>query len=155
MSDRNWDAEMKKIDRAMGSVSDQTLAAASPAANPTAAPQRGATSGAPSRAPARATTSFGVFARLSLAVALGIGIVFWPYAARCGAGLATYLGAVVVLVAAGGWSSIWSWRHRAAKAHVLSLLILVWGLVLGSIEVLPRIGYAVPTANHPAAWTCS
>ena len=54
------------------------------------------------------------------------------------------------MVASGLWSSVWTWRHRASKAHTLSLLIVLWGLVLGSIEVLPRIGYAKPDARHPA-----
>ena len=144
MSDKNWDAEMQKIDRAMGKVSDDSLAKAAPAAKPMAA-----TAGVP------ATSGFGVFARLSLAVALGVAIVFWPYSARCGLGLAAYLGSVAVLVGAGAWTAIWTWRHRAARGHVLALLLLLWGLVLASIEVLPRIGYAVPTANHPAQWTCS
>ncbi len=146
MTDRNWDAEMQKIDRAMGKTTDAQLASSAPVA---AAPGRAAV------APASPTTNFGVFARLGLAVALGIGIAFWPYAARCGAGLAAYLASVVVLVGAGGWSAVWTWRHRASRAHVLSLLILTWGLVLASIEILPRAGYAIPTESHPAQWACS
>lgn len=146
MSDRNWDAELKKIDRAMGAVPDEALLPAKGAT----APQGRAGVTIPT-----GTSAVGVFARLALAVALGVAIAFWPYAARCGAGLAAYLGAVAVLIGAGTWSSIWTWRHRAPKAHALSLLILLWGLVLGSIEVLPRTGYAVPTAAHPAKWACS
>jgi len=68
--------------------------------------------------------------------------------------LAGYLAAVGVVVAGGLWSSVWTWRHRAAKSHTVSLLVLTWGLVLGAIEVLPRIGYAKPDANHPATWVC-
>ena len=93
-------------------------------------------------------------ARLGLACALGVGILFWPYAARCGFGLAGYLGAVTTLVVAGVWSSIWTWKHRAARAHTVSLLLLTWGLVLAGAEVLPRVGYAKPSINHPAHWTC-
>lgn len=146
MTDRNWDAELKKIDRAMESVSDEAMFPAKSAATPQAR--------AAATEQQRSTTTFGVFARLSLAVALGVAIVFWPYAARCGFGLAAYLAAVATLVAAGGWSAIWTWRHRAARSHILSLLLVLWGLVLGAIEVLPRTGYAVPSANHPATWTC-
>jgi hypothetical protein len=47
------------------------------------------------------------------------------------------------------------WRHRAAKAHTLSLLLVLWGLVLGAIDVLPRTGYAIPTQAHPAGWACT
>jgi putative flippase GtrA len=85
---------------------------------------------------------------------VGVAMVLWPYPARCGVGLAGYLAAVAVVIASGVWSSVWTWRHRASKAHTLSLLLILWGLILGSIEVLPRIGYAKPDLAHPAAWVC-
>ncbi len=59
------------------------------------------------------------------------------------------------MTAGGVWASIWTWRHRASRAHLVSLAITVWGVLLGSLEVLPRIGYAYPTDKHPAAWSCS
>ncbi len=147
MSDRNWDAELKKIDQQMERVSDEALFPSKGAATPAAKAQVADVQ--------RTTSTFGVFARLSLAVALGVGMVFWPYAARCGLGLAGYLAAVAALVVSGVWSSVWTWRHRAARAHTLSLLLVLWGLILGAIDVLPRVGYAIPTAAHPAGWTCS
>ena len=147
MTDRNWDAELKKIDHAMEQVSDEAMfpskAAKTPAAKAAAVDAQ------------RATSTLGVFARLTVAVALGVAIALWPYAARCGLGLAAYLGAVATLIAAGVWSSVWTWRHRAAKGHTLSLLLILWGLVLAGIDVLPRTGYGIPTATHPANWTCS
>ena len=146
MTDRNWDAELKKIDRQLESVSDEAMFPTKTA------------KGAPAKAQAadlqKTTTTWGVFLRLALTVALGVGMVWWPYSARCGLGLAGYLGAVTALVVSGVWSSVWTFRHRAAKAHTLSLLLVMWGLVLGSIEVLPRTGYAKPTAAHPAEWSC-
>ena len=146
MSDRNWEAELKKIDRQLESVSDEAMF-------PTTAAK-----GAPAKAQVaevqKTTTTWGVFLRLALTVALGVGMVWWPYSARCGVGLAGYLGAVSALVVSGVWSSMWTFRHRAAKAHVLSLLLVMWGLVLGSMEVLPRSGYAKATVAHPAAWSC-
>ena len=69
-------------------------------------------------------------------------------------GLGGYLAATAVLAGAGVWSSVWTWRHRAARAHLLSLLLIVWGVVLGAIEILPRVGYATPSAAHPAIWAC-
>ena len=147
MSDRNWDAEMKKIDKQLESVSDEAMFPAKAAKTPAAK--------AEAQTAQRTTSTFGVFARLSLAVILGAAIVFWPYSARCGIGMAGYLAAVATLVTAGVWSSVWTWRHRAAKAHTLALLLVVWGLVLASIDVLPRIGYAKSTVDHPARWTCS
>ncbi len=146
MSDKNWDEELKKIDKQMERVSDEALFPSKGAATPAAKAQAVGIQAA--------TSTFGVFARLSLAVALGVGMVFWPYAARCGIGLAGYLAAVIALIVAGTWSSVWTWRHRAARAHTLSLLLVLWGLVLGAIDVLPRTGYAIPTADHPATWSC-
>jgi hypothetical protein len=94
-------------------------------------------------------------ARLLLAVVLGVAIVFWPYSARCGLGMSAYLASVLTLVTAGAWASIWTWKHRAAKAHTLSLMLVLWGLVLGAVDVLPRIGYAKPTVGHPVGWMCN
>lgn len=145
---KDWEKELKKIDQQIEALPDgdeilrPTPAGAPPAVRP----------GAPV-APTRGST-FGALARLTLAVALGVGIMFWPYEARCGVGLAAYLGAVAVVIGAGVWSSVWTWRHRTARAHVLSLLLVLWGLILGATEVLPRVGYARPTLQHPAIWSC-
>ena len=147
MTERDWDAEMKKIDRQLESVSDEAMF-------PTKA-AKGAAAKGQVAAVQQSTSTWGVFLRLTLTVALGVGMVFWPYSARCGLGLAGYLAATTVLVVAGGWSAIWTWRHRTARGHMLSLLLLLWGLVLTGIDVLPRVGYAKPTANHPAFWACS
>ena len=147
MASRDWEKELKMIDKQLESVSDDALLPAPKAGAPPAAKAQVA-------AVQAQTTTFGVFARLVLAVALAVGMLFWPYVARCGAGLAGYLGAVVVVVAAGTWTAVWTWRHRSAKAHTLSLLLVLWGLVLGALEVLPRVGYANPTANRPATWLC-
>ncbi len=147
MTDRNWDAELRKIDRQMEQVSDEaifpTKQAGTPAAKTAVAEVQGSTS------------TFGVFARLTLTVALGVGMVFWPYSARCGIGLAAYLAAVGALVVSGVWSSIWTFRHRSGRAHTLALLLVLWGLVLGAVDVLPRSGYATPTAAHPTGWACA
>ncbi len=147
MTERNWDAEMKKIDRQLESVSDEALFPAKTA--------KGGAAKAQAVELQHTTSTWGVFLRLALTVALGVGMVFWPYSARCGLGLAGYLGAVTALVVSGVWSSVWTFRHRASRAHVLSLLLVLWGLVLASIEVLPRTGYAKPTAAHPANWSCA
>jgi hypothetical protein len=160
MADRDWDKELAKVDKQLASLSDDALLGSPPATTggkrEVASGQRDARTDKASRAPSepRATTSFGVYARLTLSVLVGIAMVLWPYPARCGVGLAGYLAAVAVVTASGVWSSVWTWRHRASKAHTLSLLLILWGLILGSIEVLPRIGYAKPDLAHPAAWVC-
>lgn len=143
---RNWEKELAKVDKQLESVSDEALLPTKAAATP----------GAKAEVVGRqaSTTTLGVMGRLVLAVALGVGMIFWPYSARCGIGLFAYLGAVGVLIGAGVWTSIWTWRHRSARAHLLSLLLVVWGGVLGAMEVLPRIGYAKPSLEHPATWMC-
>jgi hypothetical protein len=54
----------------------------------------------------------------------------------------------------GLWSSVWTWRHRTARAHVLSLLLVVWSIVLGAMEILPRAGYAKLDVAR-AGWVCA
>ncbi|MFN2400693.1 MAG: hypothetical protein ABR543_18960 [Gemmatimonadaceae bacterium] len=149
---KDWDKEMAKIDARLKATSDEELLAAS-SAKPTPAQGGKSKMSAPAVVPAT-TSTVGVLSRVMLAVALGAGMYFWPYAARCGPGLFAYLGAVGVLGLAGVWTSVWTWRHRAGKAHVLSLLIVLWAVVLGALEVLPRLGYAIPTVSHPATWVC-
>jgi len=127
-------------------MSDEALLPAKSAATPAAKAEAVAVQ--------QSTTTLGVMLRLALATALGVGMVFWPYEARCGGGLFLYLGAVGVLMGAGIWSAVWSWRHRSARAHVLSLLLALWGGTLAGMEVLPRLGYAIPTEAHPASWMC-
>ncbi len=150
MSDRNWDAELKKIDRQLEGVSDEAMFPAKSAKSAKTPAAK-----AEAQQAQRTTSTFGVFARLALAVILGVAIVFWPYSARCGLGMTAYLGAVVTLITAGAWSSIWTWRHRAGRAHTLSLLLVLWGLILGAVDLLPRLGYAKPTTDHPATWACT
>ena len=144
----DWDAELKKIDKQLESVSDAALIptpakSASPGAKAAVAAERAS------------TRTWPALLRLALATALAIGILFWPYPSRCGVGLAGYLVAVSGVTVAGLWSSVWTWRHRTARAHVLSLLLVVWGLVLGAMEILPRSGYARADATRPAGWVCS
>ncbi len=147
MAGTDWDKEMKKIDKQLESISDEALISSAGAKTPVEKAKVAEVQ--------RTTTTFGVFARLILAIALGVGMLFWPYSIRCGPGLFAYLFASGMVAIAGGWCAVWTWRHRASQAHVLSLLLIVWGLVLAGIEVLPRVGYAFPTTTHPATWMCS
>jgi hypothetical protein len=162
LSDRDWEKELAKIDKQLGSLSDEQLLGPAPGQVPAAKqlpPAKAAKAPKASSAPVvtgepTPTKAWAVYARLTISVALGVGMLFWPYLARCGPGLAGYLAAVAAVVGSGIWSAVWTWRHRAPKAHALSLLLILWGLVLGSMEVLPRIGYAKPDLRHPAAWAC-
>jgi hypothetical protein len=160
MAEKNWDKELAKVDKQLASLSDEELLGT---AAPTPPVARSADAGkvpvknapaAPTSSPGKPTTAFGVYGRLGLVVLTGAAMAIWPYPSQCGAGLAGYLAAVGIVVAGGLWSSVWTWRHRAARSHTLSLLVLLWGLVLGAMQVLPRIGYAKPDLNHPATWLC-
>jgi len=143
VTERNWDKEMAKIDKQLESVSDAQLF---PGKAGAAAPQRAAV--AVDRA---STRTWPAIVRLVLSCALGVGVLFWPYANRCGTGLAGYLGVVSVVVVSGVWSAVWTWRHRTGAAHVLSVMLIIWGLVLVSADVLPRSGYA----KEKLPWSCT
>ena len=146
MASSDWDKELAKIDKQLESISDDALVGKPEKAAP--AQQ------AKVQAKRSETSTFGVFARLVLAIALGFAMLFWPYPARCGVGLFAYLFAAVMVIVAGVWSSIWTWRHRTAQGHVLALLLIVWGVVLGATEVLPRVGYAKPNPGQATTWMC-
>jgi len=147
MAGTDWDKEMKKIDKQLESISDDALISTSGSKGPAAKARVAEVQ--------RTTTTLGVFARLILVIVLGIGMLFWPYGMRCGPGLFAFLFASGMVVVGGVWSAVWTWRHRSAQAHALSLLLVIWGLVLAGLEILPRTGYAAPTKQHPATWMCS
>lgn len=86
-----------------------------------------------------------------LALLLGVGLTwFWPYAKTCGNGLYAYLGSIGAFGIASLWSTVWSWRTRAAAVHFLSIALLGWAAFLGAREVLPRTGYA----KQELTWRC-
>lgn len=153
MSPRDWDKELAKIDKHLASLpEDAPPPSAAPSGKPAGKPA--GASQAPPGEPGRRSSTLGVFFRLLLAVGLGVAMLFWPYSARCGVGLFGYLFAALVVVVAGVWTAVWTWRHRWGQAHILSLLLIAWGLVLAAQEVLPRVGYARPDPAHPAIWVC-
>jgi hypothetical protein len=92
----------------------------------------------------------GPWARVLLGLALGTMIAWWPYSRSCGFPLLGYLGAVVTIMLAGGWAAVAAWRYRASLAHIIALILLLYGIMLGAAELLPRTGYAV---DH-ATWQC-
>ena len=143
----DWDAELKKIDKQLESMSDKALIpapakGASPAAKAQVAVER------------ETTRTWPALVRLALATALAVGILFWPYPHRCGLGVVGFLAAISVVTIGGLWSSVWTWRHRTARAHVLSLLLVAYGLVLAAVEVLPRTGYARADNTRPVGFSC-
>jgi hypothetical protein len=93
-------------------------------------------------------------ARLVLVGALGVALAFWPYENQCGSGLFGYLAVELVIIVGGLWVAISTWRARLPKMHILSLLIVLAGLILISVEILPRVGYAAVDPKHPPQFSC-
>ena len=161
MTDRNWEAELAKIDKQLASVSDERLLADSkpvaagkgPALPALAAPKPAAPARATGPTPA-GTRPWLAWVKVTIAVAAGAGLMFWPWPARCGPPLLGFTAATGGVALLGLWSAIGTWRHRLGLAHVASLLVMVWGMLLGAREILPRVGYAVPTADRTAGWSC-
>jgi hypothetical protein len=147
--DRDWDREMRAVDKLLAKLpeADPTLGRGVPTV-PRAYPAPGGhvAAAGPVSARARLTTWF----RVGLGVLLGVGMLVWPYSHVCGAKLLFYLIGVGTLSVAGAWGALSSWRRRMGLAHVLSLLVLLWGAVLTVTVVLPRIGDGGPQA----IWFC-
>lgn len=152
MSERDWDKELAKIDKQLESVSDAQLFPDKPKPGAPAPGGGGGVAVSPKVAADRAAVrSWPAILRLTLSVLLGVGIMFWPYENRCGVGLTGYLIAVAAVVGSGVWSAVWTWRHNAARAHILSILLIAWGVMLGAAEILPRVGYA----KEVLTWSCT
>jgi hypothetical protein len=149
MSDqpRDWDKELADIDKVIAKLPSQAGAPA-PAGGGGAGKAATATRADPAGGGRLAVLS--TWFRVALGLALAIGITQWPYQTACGLNLGMYLVAIGVVIVAGLWSSVSSWRRRLGLAHFLSLLVLLWGLVLAAREILPRTGYA----KAARVWTC-
>jgi hypothetical protein len=142
---RDWDKELAAIDRAMA---QQQPPAEVPAAKPGAAPALPAPP--PAVAKPHKAAGLTTWMRVGLGVVLALAMPFWPYGRGCGIGLAAYLAAAIVVVLAGIWGAVSSWRRHRGLAHIVALLVTLWGLGLVMTEVLPRVGYA----KQMIRWTC-
>ena len=151
--DRDWDKEMAEVDRLLKKL---------PNADPTLG--RGAGYGPTAQKPSLSTVTprggvappsgggrLATWAKVALGVLVGIGLApgVWPYTHGCGLHLIFYLAGVTTVIAAGLWSSVASWKRRLGAAHVISQVLIIWGILLLTREVLPRVG---PTAQ--AVWLC-
>ena len=151
---RDWDKEMAEVDRLLKKL---------PAADPTLGRPSGGepTVRKPAAAPASrwsdgtaapsARERVGTWAKVALGLLVAIGVApgVWPYSHGCGLRLIFYLLGVTTVIAAGLWASIASWKRRLGFAHVVSQILIVWGILLMTREVLPRLG---PKAE--ARWLC-
>lgn len=89
--------------------------------------------------PARGKAWVTTWMRVGLGLALGVGMVLWPYAHACGLKLTFYLIGAGTVAVAGVWSALSSWRRRLGWAHTLSIVLIIWGLGLAGRQLLPRI----------------
>ena len=96
-------------------------------------------------------TLLAVWGRVALVGMFGLALTQWPFARECGLGLVWYGAAVVVLLVAGGWCAMVTWENRVGLAHILSLVVCFWGIVLSADVLLPRLGYSVDRAT----WRCA
>jgi len=145
---RDWDKELAEIDKVMAK---QPAPAPVPAKAGAAQPP--ARAAAPAAAPvARAAggSALGTWLKVGLGAVLAGAMTQWPYANACGIGLFIYLGATGVVVLAGLWGALSSWNRRMGLAHVVSLLVTLWGIGLVTAVALPRMGYTRPAAT----WFC-
>jgi hypothetical protein len=146
MSEIDWTAELKKIEREFDGLPPQP--------SPSAARARRQAEQSEAERREELNLALGASVRLLLVLMLGIAIIFWPFARACGTGLMAYLGATAVIILGGLWSSAWTWRARIGSAHALAVVVFIWGMALAAAEVLPRIGYARIDPQHPPTLWC-
>ena len=157
---RDWDKELAEIDKI---IAKQPLPVPSAPAGAPALPAGPSRRAEPPRRRhpegARETPSPDVprhrlvlttWLRVLLAIVVAAAMTQWPYAHGCGLQLVWYLGAAAVVVLAGLWGTVISWKRRMPGAHVVSLLVTLWGAYLAGKVVLDRTGYA----KVQRTWTC-
>jgi hypothetical protein len=140
--DRDWDKELAEIDKVIA----RSPASPGPAA-PVAQGQGSRTVAPP---PGGKRAALWTWTQVLLGAVLALGMTQWPYAHGCGIKLFLFLGAAGLVVVAGLWGALSSWRRRLGLAHTTAILVVLAGMVLLAREVLPRVGYA----RQPTTWMC-
>ena len=144
-AERDWDKELAEIDKVM--ARSPAPAAGLPASAPAAQGQESRALAAP--AGGRKAVMW-TWTQVLLGALLAVGMTQWPYSHACGIKLFLYLGAAGLVVVAGLWGTVSSWRRRMGLAHTVALLVTLSGLVLVAHELLSRVGYA----RHALTWMC-
>jgi hypothetical protein len=88
--------------------------------------------------------------RVLLGVAVAVGVAQWPYGHACGVALYGYLAAAGGVTLAGLWGSVVSWQRRMGLAHIIALLVALWGGILLGRSALERSDIV----KHPLTWAC-
>jgi hypothetical protein len=138
---RDWDKELADIDK--------VIEKQGPAVPAGRALPAGTTAAVPAPVAKRSVALTWFWAALALALAVALPV--WPYDRTCGLRLTFFLGATAITLLAGFLGALASWAHRRGFAHLVSLLVLAWALVVAASEVLPRIGYA----KESRTWLCA
>jgi len=144
--DNDWSSQLKKIEREFDGLPPEPSAAS--LRMQTEAQRRTQELASQRRA------FLGAGARLLLVGALGAALAMWPYERSCGSGLLGYLGVEAMMLVGGIWVASSTWKSRLAKTHIVALLIVLASIVLMSMEVLPRVGYAQVDVKNPPVWSC-
>ena len=146
--DRDWDREMREVDKLLAKLpeADPSLGRGAPTIPRAYPAPHAATPASPTGPASRLAT----WIRVGLGVLLGFGMLAWPYSHVCGLKLIFYMIGASTVIVAGVWTAFSTWKRRMGFAHLLSLGLLAWGLILAAGVVLPRIGYA----NQTAVWFC-
>jgi hypothetical protein len=147
--ERDWDREMREVDRLLAKLPDADPALGRGVPTVPVSPRAavGGVGASPTlqTAAARGRAWLTTWMRVGLGLALGVGMLLWPYQ-RCGPSLIFYLIGATVVTVAGVWSALTSWKRRLGIAHTLSIVLIIWGLALASRQLLPRIYGKTPTA---------
>lgn len=139
--ERDWEREMREVDKLLAKLpeADPTLGRGVPTVpvSPRGGPVVGGSlhPAGPARGRAWVTT----WLRVGLGLALGVGMLAWPYGYSCGFKLIFYLIGATTVTVGGIWGALSSWRRRLGWAHALSIVLIIWGLALAGRQVLPRI----------------
>lgn len=140
--ERDWDREMREVDKLLAKLpeAEPTLGRGVPTVPVSPRPSVGGAPGVVHPAgPARGRAWVTTWMRVGLGLALGVGMLLWPYTHACGWRLGVYLVGATVVSVAGVWSALTSWKRRLGTAHTLSIVLIVWGLALAGRQILPRI----------------
>ncbi len=143
--ERDWDREMREVDRLLAKLpeAEPTLGRGVPTVPVSPRPGLGVgavgAGGTLPASPARGRAWITTWMRVGLGLALGIGMIVWPYSHACGLKLVFYLIGATAVTVAGVWSALTSWKRRLGIAHTLSIILIIWGLGLAGRQLLPRL----------------
>lgn len=148
---RDWDKEMAAIDREIARLPEPKPGQPpAPRAAGAPVPATPAAPAADAHHPKGARAFLGAWIRVLLGAAVTVAVWSWPYGHPCGWSLYGYLGAVLVVIVAGLWNILATWKRRMGAAHAVAIMVFLTGLFLAAQAILPRVGYA----KQVLTWMC-